>query len=373
MAIARRTLVDPAQSGVFHCISRCVRRAFLCGRDSYSGRNFEHRRAWIRDRLRELTEVFALEVHAYAVMSNHLHVVARTLPERIEAWSDEEVARRWLRIFPGVRALSVRDGPPDELALRVLCRDRKKLALIRTRLADLSWFMRCLNEPIARRANREDNCSGRFWEGRFKCEKLDDEGAALACMAYVDLNPVRAGMAATPEQSDFTSAQDRATARKARHQLDRAPQDPNPEQAALIENARKEARSDQWLAPIGALSTPPTCDEVAPGPEAARANPPGPTSPLLHDVTLDQYLELLDWTGRQIRAGKRGRIAAELSPLLERLDLDVEAWVENVETFGGLFHRIAGKLRRLRELASATGRSWLHGQRGARQLYATTP
>ena len=101
MATPRRLLVDPARSGVFHCVSRCVRRAFLCGRDSYSGRNYEHRRGWIRDRLRKLAGLFAVEVHSYSVMSNHLHVVVRTLPQQVPGWDDVEVARRWLWLFPG--------------------------------------------------------------------------------------------------------------------------------------------------------------------------------------------------------------------------------------------------------------------------------
>jgi REP element-mobilizing transposase RayT len=371
MATCRRLIVDPACSGVYHCVSRCVRRAFLCGRDSYSGRNYEHRRGWIRDRLRELAGVFAVEVHSYSVMSNHLHVVVRTLPQRVEGWSDEEVARRWLWLFPGRGGQPGR--PPDGDAIRALCLDRIKLAKCRERLADLSWFMRCLNEPIARRANREDECTGRFWEGRFKCQKLEDTGAVLACMAYVDLNPVRAGIAETPEQSEFTSVQDRAAACRARRQLKRAPGDPTPAQARFIAQARAEMHRDDWLAPFG--SPEPDGDNcqlsatgVAHCSTPNEADPP----PLLPTMSVKRYLELLDWTGRQIQSGKRGHLSRHLRPALERLDLDVERWVENVERFGGLFYRVAGKLRRLRERAQAIGRTSLHGHAGARRLYART-
>ena len=232
MATARRLLVDTAQSGVYHCVSRCVRRAFLCGQDSYSGRNFEHRRAWVRDRLRELTGLFSIEVQAYAVLSNHLHLVVRTAPERVRGWTDEVVARRWMVLFPGKRGKV--GEVPSESGVKALCKDSRRLECIRNRLVDLSWFMRCLNESIARRANHEDDCTGRFWEGRFKCQKLDDEGAALACMAYVDLNPVRAGIAPTPEESDFTSAQDRVAACRARRQLACAPRNPTPAAAPII-------------------------------------------------------------------------------------------------------------------------------------------
>jgi len=167
MASPRSQLVDPEAPGFYQCISRCVRRAFLCGEDALTGRSFEHRKQWVEDRLLELAEVFAVGVYAYAVMSNHLHVVVYVDPSATLAWSPDEVAQRWVRLTP-VRV----DGEIDEAACETraaaLAGNAERTAVLRERLGNLSWFMRFLNEPIARRANREDGCTGYFWEARFK-------------------------------------------------------------------------------------------------------------------------------------------------------------------------------------------------------------
>ena len=92
--------------------------------------------------------------------------------------------------------------------------DHERVRTWRQRLASLSWFMKTLKEPIARRANREDEVTGHFWEGRFKVHALLDEGAVLACLAYIDLNPIRAGATTTPEDSKHTSVHDRIRERQ---------------------------------------------------------------------------------------------------------------------------------------------------------------
>ncbi len=208
MTSPRSQLIDPTSPGYYHCVSRCVRRAFLCGSDSISGKDFEHRKAWVEDRVLALAECFAVGIYAYAVMSNHLHVVVHVDPVTAEGWSAEEVARRWVCLFP-VREQGEVDEEACGLRAQVLAGDPIRIVELRARLASISWFMRCLSEPIARRANREDNCTGRFWEGRFKCQALLDDAAVLACMAYVDLNPIRAGMAPSLETSNHTSIRNR--------------------------------------------------------------------------------------------------------------------------------------------------------------------
>ena len=213
-AYARKDLIAAGADCLVHTISRCVRRAWLCGDDPYTGKNFDHRREWVRERVKQLVGHFAVEVLAYAVMSNHSHFVLWCRPSVAAEWSAEEVARRWLGLF------GKRVNGPTEQEVAAAVANPERIELWRGRLGNVSWFMRCLNEWLARKANAEDECTGRFWEGRFCCQLLEDEGAVLACMAYVDLNPVRAKMAACLEESRLTSVHDRIIARRARLRLE---------------------------------------------------------------------------------------------------------------------------------------------------------
>ncbi|MBU2546983.1 MAG: transposase, partial [Proteobacteria bacterium] len=170
MAVARSEVVAQGVEAYYHCISRCVRRAFLRGLDSRTGRSYEHRKGWIQARLKDMAASFGIDVATYAVMSNHVHLVVRTRPDRVQGWSDEETAERWLTLFPVEREEDGRPKAPSRSAIESLAGQSGRLDEIRSRLGSVSWFMRCLNEYVARMANREDGCKGRFWEGRFKCQ-----------------------------------------------------------------------------------------------------------------------------------------------------------------------------------------------------------
>ena len=179
MTLPRKSLVSLDDTPFYHCVSRCVRRAFLCGIDSYSGKSYEHRRAWLEYLLLRTADVFAIRLCAYAVMSNHYHVVLHVRPDIANQWSELEVAKRWHRLFrPTLLSQRFVDGEPlrdvEWLSLRS---DIKRW---RARLTSISWYMRIVNERIARQANAEDHCTGRFWEGRFKSQALLDERALLS-------------------------------------------------------------------------------------------------------------------------------------------------------------------------------------------------
>jgi len=314
MTTARSLLVDPESPGFFHCISRCVRRAWLCGMDPYNGKSYEHRRDWVEQRLLELADIFAIGLYAYAVMSNHVHVVVRIDPGAAAAWSDEEVAERWVRLFPATT-----DGEVDSQACRLkeqtLLGNSERVAVCRQRLGSLSWFMRSLNEPIARRANQEDACTGRFWEGRYRCQALLDEAAVLTCMSYVDLNPIRAGVAENLESSAHTSAVRRIAA----------------------------AQSDSETArrPLSSINT--------------------ALAPEFLPITLASYLELIDWAARRSREGKRGSINTAEPPILLKLGLSEHQWQQQMLGTESHYWRAIGSAQALIEKAAAMGQSWLKG------------
>ncbi|MEL7023295.1 MAG: transposase [Pseudomonadota bacterium] len=213
MTRARKHLVCLAQTPFYFITARCVRRAFLCGQDHYSGKCYEHRRGWIEDRLRALSSLLTIQVCAYAIMSNHYHLVVRLNAEDASKWSIDEVLNRWTSLFKG--SLLVQrylGGHALSGAERQTLDDT--VSVYRQRLTSLSWFMKCLNEPIARRANAEDCCTGHFWEARFHSRALIGDEALINAMKYVDLNPIRAQMAATLEDSAYTSIRARLVSQR---------------------------------------------------------------------------------------------------------------------------------------------------------------
>jgi len=165
--LARREYLDPTTIQILHVTSRCVRRAFLCGDDPLSGKSFEHRREWIRDRLEALASIFAIDCLTFAVLSNHLHLILRSRPDIVRGWSDQEVAERWLRLCPPRKNGVVAKVEPSDL--NMIINQPALLGQLRERLADVSWWMRLLGQKIAQQANREDECTGRFWNRPVAC------------------------------------------------------------------------------------------------------------------------------------------------------------------------------------------------------------
>ena len=322
MTRPRKELVSVQDTPYYHIVSRCVRRSFLCGLDHSTGKDYEHRRQWIEDRIRILSSLFSIDICAYAVMSNHLHIVIKLCPTQAQNWSNTEVVTRWLSLFKGPLLIQQwQSGEPLSKAQLDTVSDM--IEVYRERLANLSWFMKCLNEPIARQANQEDKCTGHFWESRYKSQALLTEEALLSCMAYVDLNPIRADIAKTPEDSKHTSIKERI----------------NPEfnSTSAIDSQKALLALQYFQSPVKPLAQ-------------FEGNIRNKEQQGIL-FSLEDYLTLVDMTGRILRDDKRGAISAHLPPILERLEINQEEWLNNATQFERLYHKKFARKRRHNQAA----------------------
>jgi putative transposase len=329
MPMARKHQININETPYYHCIGRCVRRAFLCGLDPLTQKSYEHRRTWLVDKLLELTDIFAISVCAYAVMSNHYHVVLRVNEAVMQQWSADEIVARYHRLNRS------RFGRATEPTL-VPANDSLSADDINTyrhKLIDISSFMGVLNEYIARRANQEDECKGRFWEGRFKSYALLDEAALFICMAYVDLNPLRGGLSTSLENSDFTSIQQRL---KASPQPEKAPATP------------------PGLAPFRAAHTHDDTPGVIP-------------------CSFQDYAQLVKWTSHHLREGKTGYVPAPVNTLFVTCGINETGWLSTLKSPKSHFSWAIGSVEKLKRLAARQNRRWLQGARHCRSLYTSKP
>ncbi|MGF1764931.1 transposase [Aliivibrio kagoshimensis] len=300
MTVPRSQLICSEATPYYHIVSRCVRRSYLCGVDAVTQQSFEHRRGWIEDKLKELSTVFCIDICAYAIMNNHYHLVLNIDGDGAKNLSEEEIVERWCALHE-MPVLIQRYMSQQHTCTATIEVCQHIIAEWRERLASISWFMKILNQTIARQANEEDGCTGHFWEGRFKSQALLDEKALLTAMAYVDLNPIRATMATSLETSDYTSVKERLAALKT-NQL-----------------------------------TPP-CLHPFIG---------NPTNEMIKGIPfrLDDYLELVDWSGKQIRPNKRGVIDASAPPVLQQLNLEQKEWLKLCTTLEQNRASIVGEVK----------------------------
>jgi hypothetical protein len=313
------------------------------GKDPLTGKDHTHRRQWFIHRLQLLVSCFAIDVCFDAILSNHFHLILRTNPRLVKRMGNWEVARRWLRVYPGKRVLDENWIEPTEKQIEALVADKEKLARVRKKLANVSCFMAALSEYIARRANAEDDCDGRFFSGRFGSREIMHEAGLLVGGLYVDLQLVHAGEAQTPESSVYTSAWFRIQSRQ-----------------TSAKDSRSQA-NDSWLAPLTLQA-----DHLGDVPctSGKRASDKG-----LLSMPFDEYLQLLDWSGRQLRANKRGAIPNHLAPILQRLGIEEKELLDTLEDFPRLFRRLVGRAEQILERAQEVGRRWMHGVGPAGKIF----
>lgn len=294
MTRPRDSLISLDVTPYYHCTTRCVRRSYLCGVDDVTGHSYEHRRQWLEDLILKQADIYAIDVCAYAIMSNHYHLTLHINQQQAQGFNQDEIIQRWHRLHKG-NLLSQRYVAGIALSESELVQLKETTEHWRKQLMSISWFMRNINLTISQMSNAEDECTGHFWESRFKSQALLDEAALLSCMAYVDLNPVRAGIATTPETSDHTSIKLRIT-----------------ETEASLEKLHPFVGNPREDMPQGV------------------------------PFSLKDYIELVEWTGRIIRKDKRGYIDKTEPPILQRLSQDTDNWLTLTQHFEDTFGSMAG-------------------------------
>ena len=381
----RKEVFTATEVCVVFITQRCVRSQFLTGIHKETGRDCSHRKDWAVRRCEALASTLACDILGHAIMDNHLHLIVRNRPDVVATWSDEEVAIRWLKIYPGQR-IEEQLGSPTQADVDALLADTEKMAEVRLRLSDISWFMRALSEPIARRANKEDGCTGRFWEGRFKPLRILDMNVLLACLVYMDLNPFRALVAKVVEEARYTSAYARLKGQQG-DMIDSAAFDLSvlsPEEAGdfhkhktvdqqraelaehgrgLLRSSGRKIRRDAWLAPMQL-----TKDELSSDPQVHRDGLRASDRGFLR-MDVDSYLSLLRCTAKSPDMDQDGRDTEVAEKVLSELSLDGEMWRDMVGNCKRYFASSScmGSSEAMAAHAQKIGKRWHRGQRWERR------
>lgn len=352
MTTAHKNFMHPSIMGTYHLSVRCVRRSFLQGFDDYSGKDYSHRKFWVPNKTKELLQAYAIEIVAYAGMDNHYHLIVRNRPDLLKDLSPIEIVARWLIIHPTKEMRKEKRNKPsnEELEAILLKYDVDEL---RSRLSDISWFMWDLNQYIAVKANREDKCKGAFFESRFSSQNLADDAAILTCMIFCDLNPIRAQIADSIETSVHTSGNIRYQAEVAKNNILKAKElkenKPNKKfnkrQEKEINIQKSIAKKVDWLSPLEKFDL-----KLK---DKSR-------KPILN-ITTHNYLELLDFTGREYHKDKPGIIPGTIAPILAVMGLSQKQWFERLKNYGKWYYRVLGPLIDLKDKLIAAKQRWFKG------------
>lgn len=338
----RTEIANPDYCNTFHITMRCIRKGYLLGddlREKHRKRGKHGKQAKLGkringialkrqqiviDRIRALAAAFAVDVIRVSIMGNHLHLELRNRPDLVKLMSDEEVARRYLMIYPGYcQATSDARGTdpdmPTEEDVQKLAEDKKKIAEYRRVLSSISRFMQSLNFYVAKYFNLVDEKCGAFWESRYKLKLLLDDLSILLCAFYIDLNPIRANLHLTIETSEYTSAYYQIRAAN----LLRV--DPEMDLSKL---------PNAFLTPV---TISPNEQDRLKSSVTTRASDFGFTH-----MTSEEYLVALDLMGRILSNKHKGAIPDSVPPIFQRLNLNWDSVAKLVQSYEELFGFFVG-------------------------------
>jgi len=321
--LSRSQKINLEKTTYYHCVTRCVRRAFLFGTDPLSNKNYDHRKEMIVERLKFLSKYFSIDICAYAIMSNHVHLVLHVDIDKLKNLTDKEVLELSKVLYPTAMSQLEYLILENKLPKKII---DIKIAELRERLGSISWFMRSLNEYLARVFNKEDKCTGRFWEGRFKSQALLDERAILSAMAYVDLNPIRANMVDKIEDYEYTSIYERLN--EVQKDISNKVKKDNFLNDISEYNINKSSQPS-WLMPL---------KNIIKQNERSCLN-----------ITVSEYLTLVEDTGRFVRKDiNKGYIKPNVQNFLTRIKINATKWVDLICNMENYFFRAVGSFQNLK-------------------------
>ena len=359
MATPRKDVFDPHVVGMYHCVTRCVRQLFLLGRDKKARLENAGRWSYCELRLQTLAGIFAIDVLDFAMLSNHIHTSLRNRPDVVQDWSNHEVARRWLRLHP-TEAKKKKEKLKEitEQDIDTAAADAKLMTKARRKLSCISHFQKTFLEPIAKEFNRRDGKKGHFVAERFRCKRLDHEGALLACSIYIALNPFRAGLGDTIQAHPHSSY------------------------------SRRHRGVADWLTPLFLDERASAYDQVATvtvgqdgvGRLQAQANQlPAPrcSEKGMFPLRWSEYQAIAEWTALHIRnrrvlsQGEKDAIVVpeHIAKLLESLGIDAKFWLDTIDRYAELFHNFVASPSQLDEIARKLDKKYVKGVRACRSLF----
>jgi len=364
MATPRKDVFDPDVVGIYHCITRCVRQLFLLGPDKKARLENLGRWNYCEFRLEYLAGIFAIDVLDFSMLSNHIHTNLRNRPDVVKAWSNQEVARRWLRLHPteakskGKSKEKLKDITEQDIENAAA--DNELMIKARRQLSCISHFQKTFLEPIAKEFNRRDNKKGHFVAERFRCKRIESDTALLACSVYIALNSYRAMLGDTLQDHPHSSY------------------------------SRRYHGVADWLTPLYLNERSSAYGEVAVvsvGPGGvkelrAQANLlPAPRCSEKGMLPLEwpEYQAICEWTAIHIRH-RRGLSQAEkdevvvpqeIAELLQKMGIDAKFWLDAIDRYEELFHNFIATPDQLEEIARRLNRKYVKGIRACRNLFLT--
>lgn len=324
MTQARYRQICLGETSYYHCSSQCVSNAYLCGNDPASIKNYDHRRKWMTDKLAQLSRMFAIKVCSYAILHNRYSLVVCVNQNVAKSLSDQDVVARWSICFKVPQVVkSVLEGKSinNEDYIKAHC----LIDTWRHRLSDLSWFMRLLNECIARRANSEDGCKGKFWKGRYKSQALLDDAALIACMSYIDMLPECSRQESMGDTQGVSSLSYHTCGIKK----------PERSEPLKLQLAPFKRNNESFSLPC----------------------------------TYHEYKNLIIWTKQALITKRKWYVPGQCRTFLNNIGINANIWLDFVSHYHRFFNQAVGSYGNMRKLSVKQGKRHLRGMLAAKKLY----